>query len=266
MKRKKFTNPGHKKDRPEKPPVAKDPQKMRLNRYLAKAGVCSRRDADKHITGGSVDVNGKTVTELGTIVNIKDEVRFKGKLLTPEEKVYILMNKPKDVITTTSDPQGRKTVMDIIGHAASQRLFPVGRLDRNSTGLLLLTNDGELTKKLTHPSYDKSKIYDVYLDKDFSQSDADRLVKGLRLEDGVQDVDGVSYPDPSDKRQIGIEIHSGKNRIIRRMMEALGYRVVKLDRVYFAGLTKKNLKRGRWRYLNRKEIAMLYMGSTKQQR
>ena len=207
-----------------------------------------------------ITVNGQTVTELGTKVFQTDEVRLDGKLLQGEEKVYIIMNKPKNCVTTTDDPHARKTVMDLIAGKCTQRVYPVGRLDRDTTGVLLLTNDGDMTEKLTHPSYNKKKIYHVFLDKNLSQADFDKILKGVYLDDGMINADALSYID-GDQTQVGIEIHSGRNRIVRRIFEALGYNVEKLDRVYFAGLTKKNLRRGQWRFLTEKELAILKMGS-----
>lgn len=207
-----------------------------------------------------ITVNGQTVTELGTKVFQTDEVRLDGKLLQGEEKVYIIMNKPKNCVTTTDDPHARKTVMDLIAGKCTQRVYPVGRLDRDTTGVLLLTNDGDMTEKLTHPSYNKKKIYHVFLDKNLSQADFDKILKGVFLDDGMINADALSYID-GDQTQVGIEIHSGRNRIVRRIFEALGYNVEKLDRVYFAGLTKKNLRRGQWRFLTEKELAILKMGS-----
>ncbi|NPA68851.1 MAG: rRNA pseudouridine synthase [Chlorobi bacterium] len=235
---------------------------LRLNKYLANAGICSRREADELIKNGLITVNGKTITELGTKVTKKDTVKYKNKIIGFEKNVYILLNKPKGVLTTVSDDRGRKTVIDIIGNKIPERIYPVGRLDKDSTGILLLTNDGNLTKKLTHPKYNKKKIYHVFLDKNLKKSDAEKLAKGIELEDGFMKFDAVAYPDPENKKDVGVEIHSGRNRIIRRMFAALGYEVLKLDRVYFAGLTKKNLKRGKWRFLTEKEISMLKRGNS----
>lgn len=231
----------------------------RLNKYLANAGICSRREADKFISAGLVTINGKVVTELGTKVMPGDVVKFNNEKVNPEKKVYILLNKPKDCVTTTDDPEGRRTVMDLIKGACEERVYPVGRLDRNTTGLLLLTNDGELAEKLTHPSYNKKKIYHVFLDKPFHPEHMEELLNGIELEDGMIAVDAISYVGNS-KFEIGIEIHSGRNRIVRRMMEHLGYEVVKLDRVYYAGLTKLNLPRGKWRFLTQSEIVKLKTG------
>ena len=234
---------------------------LRLNKYLANAGICSRREADNYITAGLISVNGNIVTELGTKVTPTDDVRFNGERVNPERKVYVLLNKPKDCVTTVDDPQERRTVLDCLKGIGKERIYPVGRLDRNTTGVLLLTNDGDMASRLTHPKYMKKKIYHVTCDKNVAMSDMDLLVTGLELEDGRVYADEVSYVNEADRSQIGIEIHSGKNRIVRRMMEHLGYRVMKLDRVLFAGLTKKNLKRGDWRYLTDKEINMLRMGA-----
>lgn len=251
-----------KKKRIEYKEVLADPDApMRLNKYLANAGVCSRREADNFIQAGLVTVNGAIVTELGTKITRNDDVRFNGERINPERKVYILLNKPKDCVTTVDDPQERKTVLDCLRGACKERIYPVGRLDRNTTGVLLLTNDGDLASKLTHPKFLKKKIYHVYCDKNVAMSDMTLLVNGLDLEDGKAYADEVTYVNDADRSQIGLEIHSGKNRIVRRMMEHLGYKVMKLDRVLFAGLTKKNLKRGDWRYLTEKEVNMLRMGA-----
>ena len=236
-------------------------QPMRLNKYLANAGVCSRRDADKYIQAGVVSVNGVVVTELGTKVLRTDQVRFHDNLVSVEKKVYVLLNKPKGYVTTSEDPQNRKTVMDLVERACPERIYPVGRLDRNTTGVLLLTNDGELASKLTHPKYLKKKIYHVTLDQNVSAADMRQIAEGITLDDGEIKADAIEYASETDKKQIGIEIHSGKNRIVRRIFESLGYHVVKLDRVYFAGLTKKNVRRGDWRFLTEKEVAMLRMGA-----
>ncbi|MDR0733082.1 MAG: RNA-binding S4 domain-containing protein [Dysgonamonadaceae bacterium] len=239
-----------------------DPDELiRLNKYLANAGVCSRREADEFIRAGLVKVNGETVNELGSKVKRADEVTFHNEPVKLEQKVYVLLNKPKNCVTTTaSDPQDRLTVMDLVKTACHERIFPVGRLDRGTTGVLLLTNDGDLTSKLTHPKYQKKKIYHVWLDKDVTVADMQKIAEGVELDDGEIHADAISYVTETDKDQVGVEIHSGRNRIVRRMFEALGYHVMKLDRVYFAGLTKKNLKRGHWRYLEDKEISMLKMG------
>lgn len=234
---------------------------IRLNKFLANAGICSRREADEFITAGVVSVNGEIVTELGTKVKRSDEVKFHDQPVNIERKVYVLLNKPKDCVTTSDDPQERKTVMDFVKGACKERIYPVGRLDRNTTGVLLLTNDGDLASKLTHPKFLKKKIYHVYCDKNVTKADLDQIVQGITLDDGEIHADAISYASDTDKSQVGIEIHSGKNRIVRRIFESLGYRVIKLDRVYFAGLTKKGLRRGDWRYLTEQEVAMLRMGS-----
>ena len=236
-------------------------QPMRLNKFLANAGVCSRREADDFIQAGVVSVNGQIVTELGTKVLRSDNVLFHDQLVTIEKKVYVLLNKPKDYVTTSDDPQNRKTVMDLVQDACRERIYPVGRLDRNTTGVLLLTNDGDLASKLTHPQFLKKKIYHVYLDKNVTAADLRQIAEGIQLEDGEIHADAVEYASETDKKQVGIEIHSGRNRIVRRIFEHLGYHVVKLDRVFFAGLTKKNLRRGDWRYLTEKEVNMLRMGA-----
>ena len=234
---------------------------IRLNKFLANAGICSRREADEFIAAGVVSVNGEIVTELGTKIKRTDEVKFHDEPVSVEKKAYVLLNKPKDCVTTSDDPQARKTVMDCVKDACKERIYPVGRLDRNTTGVLLLTNDGDLASKLTHPKYLKKKIYHVYCDKNVTKADLDQIAAGITLEDGEIHADAISYASETDKKQVGIEIHSGKNRIVRRIFESLGYKVVKLDRVYFAGLTKKGLKRGDWRYLTEMEVNMLRMGS-----
>ena len=234
---------------------------IRLNKYLANAGVCSRREADEFIQAGVVTVNGNVVTELGTKVVRTDEVKFHDQPVTLEKKVYVLLNKPKDYVTTSDDPQQRKTVMDLVKNVCPERIYPVGRLDRNTTGVLLLTNDGDLASKLTHPKFLKKKVYHVYLDKNVTAHDMQQIATGIELEDGEIHADDIQYASDTDKSQVGIEIHSGKNRIVRRIFESLGYRVVKLDRVQFAGLTKKNLRRGDWRFLTEKEVEMLRMGA-----
>ncbi len=234
---------------------------IRLNKYLANAGVCSRREADEFIQAGVVKVNGEVVTELGTKVMRTDSVMFHEQPVSLEKKVYVLLNKPKDHVTTSDDPQQRKTVMDLVKDACTERIYPVGRLDRNTTGVLLLTNDGDLASKLTHPKFLKKKVYHVYLDKNVTAHDLQQIRDGITLEDGDIKADAVEYADPVDKKQVGIEIHSGKNRIVRRIFEHLGYKVTKLDRVLFAGLTKKNLRRGDWRYLTEEEVNRLRMGA-----
>ena len=236
-------------------------EELRLNKYLANAGVCSRREADEYIQAGNVKVNGEVVTELGTKVTRKDTILFNDQPICLERKIYVLLNKPKDTVTTSDDPQGRQTVMDLVRNASQERIYPVGRLDRNTTGVLLLTNDGDLASKLTHPKFVKKKIYHVWLDKDVNPEDLAKISAGIELEDGPIHADAIAYANEKDRNQIGIEIHSGKNRIVRRIFEFLGYRVTKLDRVYFAGLTKKNLPRGRWRHLTQQEVNMLKMGA-----
>ena len=238
----------------------KEIERIRLNRFIANSGVCSRRDADEHIKNGFISVNGKVITDLGTKVSYEDDVRFKTKRLSAEKKVYILMNKPKDYVTTVDDPHAEHTVLELIGDACRERVYPVGRLDKATTGVLLLTNDGDLAGKLTHPKYKRRKIYHVFLDNPVTKNDLFKLTEGIELDGVTVIADAVSYADPDDKSQIGIELHSGQNRVVRRMFETLGYKVKKLDRVYFAGLTKKNVQRGKWRYLNDKEISMLKRG------
>jgi 23S rRNA pseudouridine2605 synthase len=236
---------------------------VRLNKFMANSGICSRREADTFIQAGVVTVNGEVVTELGTKINIyTDDVRFNGEKLKGEEKVYILMNKPKGYVTTTADPHAEKTVMELL-RGCNARVFSVGRLDKNTTGVLMFTNDGEMAEKLTHPSYDKKKIYQVNLDKDLKREDFENILKGIELNDGLIAADDLQYIDAEDRRKIGIEIHSGKNRIVRRIFESLGYDVKALDRVYFAGLTKKGLKRGEWRFLTEGETNILKMGAFK---
>ena len=236
-------------------------EEVRLNKYMANAGICSRREADEYITSGKVKVNGEVVTELGTKISRNDVVEFNDKVVTPERKCYVLLNKPKDCVTTSDDPNGRTTVLDLVKNACQERIYPVGRLDRNTTGVLLLTNDGDLASKLTHPKFVKKKIYHVWTDKDITEEDMQRIADGIELEDGEIHADAISYVSDTDRNQAGIEIHSGRNRIVRRIFESLGYRVTKLDRVYFAGLTKKNLPRGRWRYLTQEEVNYLRMGA-----
>ena len=234
---------------------------IRLNKFLANAGVCSRREADEFIQAGVVTVNGEIVTELGTKVLRTDEVKFHDQPVTMEKKVYVLLNKPKDYVTTSDDPQQRKTVMDLVKNACPERIYPVGRLDRNTTGVLLLTNDGDLASKLTHPKFLKKKIYHVHLDKAVTAHDMQQIAEGITLDDGEIKADAIEYASETDKKQVGIEIHSGKNRIVRRIFESLGYKVTKLDRVQFAGLTKKNVRRGDWRYLTEEEVDRLRMGA-----
>ena len=240
--------------------LKKKDEEVRLNKFIANSGICSRREADEYITAGVISVNGKIVTELGTKVKPTDEIRFNDERLKGESKMYILLNKPKNYITTVEDPHAKKTVMELIEGACKERVYPVGRLDRNSTGVLLFTNDGDLAKQLTHPSYNKMKVYNVRVDKNISMGDVKKMLEGIELEDGLAYADNVHVSD-TNKAELGIEIHSGRNRIIRRMFEALGYNVVKLDRVYFAGLTKKGLRRGEYRKLTPKEIDMLKMGA-----
>ena len=236
-------------------------EEIRLNRYIANSGVCSRREADTLIQAGVVTVNGEVVTELGTKVNpLTDEVRFNGERLKGEEKVYIVMNKPSGYVTTAGDPHADRTVMDLL-KGCTARVYPVGRLDKATTGVLMFTNDGEMAERLTHPSYDKKKIYQVGLDRALSQEDHDALLSGITLSDGPVAADELEFIDEGDHRKLGIEIHSGKNRIVRRMFESLGYTVKTLDRVYFAGLTKRGLKKGEWRYLSEGEVNILKMGA-----
>jgi len=235
-------------------------QPVRLNKYIAASGVCSRREADEIIRKGQIFVNGKQVTDLGTRVNPEDDVRYKNKKLNAEKKIYILLNKPKDYVTTVEDPHADRTVIDLIGDACSERVYPVGRLDKSTTGVLLLTNDGDLAGKLTHPRFKRKKIYHVFLDRVVSKNDLFKLTEGIDLDGETVAADAVSYADLDDKTQLGIELHSGQNRVVRRLFEKLGYRIRKLDRVYFAGLTKKNLPRGKWRFLTEKEVSMLKRG------
>ena len=234
---------------------------IRLNKFLANAGICSRREADDLIQNGAITVNGQVVTELGTKVLRSDEVIYHGKNIMPEKKVYVLLNKPKDYVTTSDDPQQRKTVMDLVKNVCPERIYPVGRLDRNTTGVLLLTNDGDLASKLTHPKFLKKKVYHVFLDKPVAPEHMQQIAEGVDLDDGEVHADAIEYASENDHSQVGVEIHSGKNRVVRRIFESLGYRVVKLDRVMFAGLTKKNLRRGDWRFLTEKEVEMLRMGA-----
>jgi len=259
-----FDKPAYRKPRTVRKPEP-EPEEgglVRLNKFIANSGICSRREADTYIETGLVSVNGVKVTELGTKIDpSKDDVRFNGQRIKGEKKVYIVMNKPKDFVTTMSDPHAERTVMDLISKSlCPERVFPVGRLDKATTGVLLFTNDGDLTEKLTHPSHGIRKIYHAVLDKNLKKEDFDSILDGIELEDGPIAADALSYVD-GDKSQIGLEIHSGRNRIVRRIFEHLGYRVKRLDRVYFAGLTKKNLRRGAWRFLDEKEIGMLKMGA-----
>lgn len=234
---------------------------IRLNKYLANAGVCSRREADSHIVAGAVKVNGEIITELGAKVTYADEIRFHDNVVTPESKVYVLLNKPKNTVTTSDDPQNRITVMDLVKNACAERIYPVGRLDRNTTGVLLLTNDGDLASKLMHPKFKKKKIYQVTLDRDVAVEDMQAIADGITLDDGDIHADSIAYVSEDKLNEVGIEIHSGRNRIVRRIFEKLNYHVVKLDRVYFSGLTKKNVPRGKWRYLLPEEVNMLRMGA-----
>jgi 23S rRNA pseudouridine2605 synthase len=246
--------------RVQKDPSRKKDDSIRLNKFISNSGICSRREADDYITAGLITVNGEIITQLGSKIKPGDDIRFNGERLKGEEKVYIVMNKPKDFVTTTSDSHADKTVMDLIEGRCPQRVYPVGRLDKGTTGVLLLTNDGELTEKLTHPSYQQKKIYHVFLDKNLKSTDFKQILEGVTLEDGDIHADALSYIE-EDQSQLGLEIHSGRNRIVRRIFEHLGYNVKKLDRVYFAGLTKKNLKRGQWRFLTPDEINFIKMGS-----
>jgi len=242
-------------------PIPDPNEQIRLNKFMSNAGICSRREADEFIQQGLVKVNGNVITELGTKISHSDVVEYDDKVVALESKCYILLNKPKDCVTTSEDPQDRTTVMDLIKGACTERIYPVGRLDRNTTGVLLLTNDGDLASKLTHPKYVKKKIYHVWCDRDIAEEDMQRIADGIELEDGPIHADAISYATETDRNQAGIEIHSGRNRIVRRIFESLGYHVTKLDRVYFAGLTKKNLPRGRWRYLTQEEVNLLKMGA-----
>jgi 23S rRNA pseudouridine2605 synthase len=239
---------------------SKENDPIRLNKFIAFSGVCSRREADEIIQKGYITVNGKKVTELGVKVSLSDDIRYRNKKLSSEKKVYILLNKPKDYVTTVEDPHAEHTVIDLIRDACSERVYPVGRLDKSTTGLLLLTNDGDLAGRLTHPKYNRKKIYHVFLDRVVSKNDLFKLTEGIDLEGEMIAADAVSYTDPDDKTQLGIELHSGQNRVVRRLFEKLGYRIKKLDRVYYAGLTKKNLPRGKWRFLTEKEVSMLKRG------
>jgi len=233
---------------------------IRLNKFIAHAGVCSRREADQLILAGEIRVNGKIVSELGTKVSAKDKIQYGKTILKPEKKYYVLLNKPKGFITTVDDPYGRKTVLSLVSNACKERIYPVGRLDRNTTGLLLFTNDGEIAKKLTHPKFGIQKIYHVVLDRNLTKNDLIEIENGIQLEDGLIKVDNISYVKGSEsKKEIGIELHSGKNRIIRRIFESINYKVIKLDRVSYAGLTKKDIPRGKWRHLTEKEVNYLTM-------
>jgi 23S rRNA pseudouridine2605 synthase len=252
-----------KKQAKDLPKAKHEDELIRLNKYIASTGLCSRREADELIQAGLIAVNDKLVTEVGTKVKPSDVIKYNGERLKEEKKVYILMNKPKDYIATLEDPHAKKTVIDLIKGACRERVYPVGRLDRNTTGVLLLTNDGELTKRLTHPRFEKMKVYHVELNKSLKPDDMEKIATGIMLEDGFIKADAINYVNPEDKKQIGIEIHSGRNRIVRRIFEHLGYEIRKLDRVYFAGLTKKGLSRGEWRFLTEKEINILKMNAFK---
>lgn len=261
-KDKPYSKPDFKKKGFDKTKISKAPSGsgdlIRLNKYLADAGICSRREADVLIASGTVTINGKVVTQLGTKVSRADKVQYGGETLKREKLQYVLLNKPKDFITTSDDPQNRRTVMSLVEKACSERIYPVGRLDRNTLGLLLFTNDGDLAKKLTHPKHKIKKIYHVFLNKPMTKNDIVTLGSGIELEDGIIQPDKIAYvTGEDDKKQIGVELHSGRNRIVRRMFEHLGYTVVKLDRVFFAGITKKDLPRGKWRMLTEKEINLL---------
>jgi len=257
---KKQRNSGRKQERSSQEPQE---ESVRLNKYIADSGLCSRREADELIASGQIRVNGKKVSEMGIRIQPGDTVTYRGEVLKNEKTVYILLNKPKDVVTTVKDEHAKRSVIDLVKNACKERVYPVGRLDRNTTGVLLLTNDGELTKRLTHPRYEKKKVYHVVLDKPVVRSHLETIVEGIELDDEMVRADGASYVDPADKTQVGVEIHTGQNRVVRRIFESLGYRVKKLDRVYFAGLTKKNLPRGKWRFLTEKEVSMLKMNAFK---
>jgi len=233
---------------------------IRLNKFIANSGVCARREADELIKNGHISVNGIKVTDMGVKVKPADTVQYNGKTLTPGKKVYILLNKPKGYVTTVRDPHAEHTVLDLVREATSERIYPVGRLDKATTGVLLLTNDGDLAGKLTHPSYGAKKVYHIFTDKAITKHDMEMIVTGVELDDGTASADAISFPEPDDHTQAGLEIHSGQNRVVRRMFEKLGYRVRKLDRVSFAGLTKKNLQRSQWRHLTDKEVSMLKRG------
>ena len=255
----KRTVAGKRNVKPVSKPVADE--LMRLNKYIANSGVCARREADELIKNGYISVNGVKVTEMGHKVKPSDTVEYKGKRLMPGKKVYLLINKPKGYVTTVKDPHADITVLDLVKDATTERIYPVGRLDKSTTGVLLLTNDGDLAGKLTHPSYGAKKVYHVFTDKEVTRADMEAIVSGVTLEDdGKVSADAISYPEPEDRTQVGLEIHSGQNRVVRRIFEKLGYRVRKLDRVSFAGLTKKNLQRGHWRHLTDKEVSMLKRG------
>lgn len=253
-------NKNHKTKRRDSTSMEKEEQLIRLNKFIANAGICSRREADKLIESGIIKVNGKVIKELGTKISPMDKVQYDDQVLKSEKKYYVLLNKPKGYITTTDDPYERKTVMFLVKNACKERIYPVGRLDRNTTGLLLLTNDGDIAKKLTHPKHQVKKIYHIVLDKNLKSADFNQIAKGINLEDGFIKVDTIAYVEGAEnKKEIGIEIHSGKNRIIRKIFESLDYKVIKLDRVAFAGLTKKDIPRGKWRFLTEKEVGFLRM-------
>lgn len=247
----------------EMPKTGHDSDLIRLNKYIASTGLCSRRDADELIRTGLITVNNKLVTDMGVKVRASDIVKYNGERIKEERKVYILLNKPKNYITTVEDPHAKNTVLDLLRGACKERIYPVGRLDRNTTGVLLLTNDGEITKRLTHPKFNKLKIYHVQLNKNLTARDIEKISSGIMLEDGFIKADDIQYVNPADRSQIGVEIHSGRHHIVKRIFEHMGYEVIKLDRVYFAGLTKKNLHRGEWRFLSQKEITMLKMNAFK---
>lgn len=256
----KSINKNHKSKSKPSTIIEGEGQLIRLNKFIANAGVCSRREADKMIESGIIKVNGVVTKELGTKISSTDKVQYDDQILKSEKKFYVLLNKPKGFITTTDDPYERRTVMSLVKNACKERIYPVGRLDKNTTGLLLFTNDGDLAKKLTHPKHEIKKIYHVVLDKNLISADFQKIANGLELEDGAIKVDTIAYVEGAEnKKEIGIEIHSGKNRIIRRIFESLDYRVLKLDRVTFAGLTKKDIPRGKWRFLSEKEISFLIM-------
>jgi len=244
-----------------KPPSGKPvTEPVRLNRYIANSGLCSRREADELIRNGHISVNGVKVTDMGIRIRPSDNVEHNGRRLNPEKKIYIVLNKPKGYVTTVKDPHAGATVIDLVKDAAGERIYPVGRLDKSTIGVLLLTNDGDLAGKLTHPRYGARKVYHVFTDRDVTKHDMETIISGVDLDDGTVSADAISYVDPEDRTQVGLEIHSGQNRVVRRIFEKLGYRVKKLDRVSFAGLTKKNLPRGTWRHLNARELSMLKRG------
>lgn len=257
--RKKFSKREEDKPKQKQTKTSSESEGIRLNKYISNSGICSRREADVYIASGSASVNGKTITEMGYKVQLTDEVRFDGSLISPEKKRYVLLNKPKNFITTMDDDRGRKTVMELVGNASKERIYPVGRLDRNTTGLLLFTNDGEMAKKLTHPKHNIQKIYHASLDKKLSNSDLNKIAEGFILDERRVLVDEISYIINQPKSEVGVKIHSGRNRIVRRIFEHFNYSVVKLDRVIFAGLTKKDLPRGHWRYLTEMEVNNLKM-------